>query len=35
MGAPKLPHRFPLNVHYLKLKSRSQISLPREGAAVI
>jgi hypothetical protein len=35
IGASKLPRRFPPRVHYLKLKSRSQISLPREGAAVI
>ena len=29
IGAPKLPRRFPPHVHYLRLKSRSQISLPR------
>ncbi len=29
IGAPKLPHRFPRHVHYLRLKSRTQITLPR------
>jgi hypothetical protein len=35
IGAPNLPRRFPPHVHDLKLNSRSQISLPREGAAAL
>jgi hypothetical protein len=29
IGAPKLPRRFPPHVHYLRLKSLTQITLPR------
>ena len=29
IGAPNLPHRFPRHVHYLRLKSRTQMTLPR------
>jgi hypothetical protein len=35
IGEPKLPRRFPPRVQDLELKSSSQISPPREGAAVI
>jgi hypothetical protein len=29
IGAPNLPHRFPRHVHYLRLKSRTQMARPR------